>query len=297
MEDILTFNSIVKTLPAFSAAAKAESFVKASKILGIPQKSVSRYILHLEQYLGINLFMRERGKLQLTLEGSELYHATSSSFAHIMTVLNEISLSKDKTRFVIGCPQLLLSWLSRRLTCLKQLAPHFEIELVEFEYRNQNYQFEMDIIFAFGLGKWQGFESYLLFEEEVFPVCSPAFAAKFALSNNTISVEELTKLPLIHGNWALGLTWQSWFASLGVEYSPNGVNKEDLYSYLISQELAIRGDGIALAWAGVFQSNLNSGVLEEIPNLRTKSNIGYYMLLNPESPKNDIARKWWRMIS
>lgn len=297
MKTASIINPLIKTLTAFSTSARTGSFTQASKVLGIPQKSVTRNVLYLEQHLGVSLFIRERGKLHLTLEGSELYHAISSSLAHIMTTVLEISQSEDKSTIVVGCPQLLLSWVSRRLKSLKKLVPSLEIELVGFENSNQDYQIEMDIIFAFGMGKWVGFESYLLFEEEVFPVCSPAFAEKFSLLRKPISVDDLSNLPLIHGDWDIGLTWQSWFACSGVEFRLYNDYRVQSHSYLICQEKAIKGDGIALAWTGIFQSDLNSGVLEEIPGLRVKTSIGFYMLLSSESSKYEIARQWWRIIS
>lgn len=290
-------NSVVKALPAFSATARSENLFKASLLIGIPKKSISRYIFGLEQYLERPLFIRQRGKLILTPEGEKLYDATSSGLSHIISTLDEITEFRGKTILVIGCPQELLSWLSSRLKYLKQLIPYAEIELITIEYKNQTMYEGVDIIFTFGMEKFRDVDSYLLFKEEVFPVCSPAVAERFDLLNRDVIAENLFDLPLIHGDWDVGMSWQNWFTNFGVNYHTYLDDMRQASSYLMSLEMAKNGDGIALAWTGIFQSQLNQGLLVALTHLSAKSHIGYYMNLKPESPLSEVAKKWWRLIS
>ena len=67
MENSLSNNTLVKALPAFLAAARSESFAKASAILGMPKKTLNRYISQLEQYLDVALFIRQRNQLYFEL--------------------------------------------------------------------------------------------------------------------------------------------------------------------------------------------------------------------------------------
>ncbi|EAQ67723.1 Transcriptional Regulator, LysR family protein [Marinomonas sp. MED121] len=296
MKNVFVFNSIVKTLPAFLVAARTANFSKASSILGIPKKTLNRYISKLETYLEVTLFIRQRNQLYLTLEGEKLFSATSSSLGHIITTLHELSQSQQSECLKIGCPQELFSWLTYRLKSLQQLLPNIEIELITHESNRRYDKSDMDIAFAFGMGKWQGVESYLLFEEEVFPVCSPEFAKKHDLLGDTITPEQLINVPLVDGNWSVGRNWQGWFANFNLACT-NGYEKRiQTSSYLMSLEMAKQGHGIALAWSEVFQPELYDGLLVEIPKLRLKSNVGYHMILQPENPFSEIAKKWWRLI-
>lgn len=295
MNNTSIINSVVKTLPAFLATARTTNFAKASIILGIPKKTIIRYISQLEENLEVTLFTRQRNQLYLTKEGKKLFCATSSSLGHIVTTLHGISHNLEP--LIIGCPQELYSWLTQRLKTLQQFLPNTEIELITHDGCHWYNQQNIDIIFAYGMGNWQGVESYLLFEEEVFPVCSPALAEKYSLLNDPVSPEQLVNLPLIHGSWTVGRSWQNWFAGFNVACGQDYDKKMQQTSYLMSLELAKQGEGVALAWSGVFEPQLYDNLLIEIPQLRLKSNIGYYMILQPETSFADIAKKWWRLIS
>ena len=65
-------------LRAFNAVAKAGSFVKASKKLGVTQPAVTLQVRGLEDLYSIVLFVRYRHRAVLTSIGSELYEATQS---------------------------------------------------------------------------------------------------------------------------------------------------------------------------------------------------------------------------
>jgi len=60
-------------LDTFSMAAEANSFTAAAQALGLTQAAVSQRIQTLEQDLGVVLFRREKGRVQLTAAGHRLH--------------------------------------------------------------------------------------------------------------------------------------------------------------------------------------------------------------------------------
>lgn len=59
-------------LLAFEAAAKAQSFVQASKVLNISETAISRKVRLLEQHYDVPLFVRGHRSVSLTQQGAIL---------------------------------------------------------------------------------------------------------------------------------------------------------------------------------------------------------------------------------
>ena len=67
----------------FWAVSQAQSYTKASKMLGLAQPSLSQQISKLEDELGSKLFERNAGKINLTEAGQFLYSKTETILANI----------------------------------------------------------------------------------------------------------------------------------------------------------------------------------------------------------------------
>lgn len=62
-----------KWLQAFHYVARENSFTKAASCLNVGQPTISTHVSHLEEYFGVELFLRQRRKILLTLAGENLY--------------------------------------------------------------------------------------------------------------------------------------------------------------------------------------------------------------------------------
>ena len=76
-----TFLPPVGDLLAFEAAARHTSVSRAAEELHLTQSAVSRQIRQLEEQLGVELFVRERQRLQLSPAGKVLLDYTGKLFA------------------------------------------------------------------------------------------------------------------------------------------------------------------------------------------------------------------------
>ena len=66
-------------LTAFTMAARLKSFTRAAQALGVTQSSVTQNVAKLEAMMGVPLFIRRRGGLELTKSARELFEISSPS--------------------------------------------------------------------------------------------------------------------------------------------------------------------------------------------------------------------------
>ena len=162
---------ILNALPVFEQAAQAQSFTLAAQELGMTQPSVSRFVAKLEHHVGVSLFARRHNRIQLTAEGEKLYEATTLGLGRIRAVIEELG---NPSTLTIACTHgFAHMWLMERLQGLQAMLGDSEIRLTTVENTSKFSTGDVDLVIRFGNGDWTDGEAHLLFEEEVFPVCSP----------------------------------------------------------------------------------------------------------------------------
>src|SRR3546814_6150076 len=72
---------LFRSIRAFEAAARLESFAKAAQELGTTAASVSYHIRQLERQTGLHLFIRHPHKVALTAAGAAIAREASAAFA------------------------------------------------------------------------------------------------------------------------------------------------------------------------------------------------------------------------
>lgn len=289
---------LLNALPVFEVAARTESFTRAANELGMTQPSVSRFIAKLESYIGVSLFDRRHNRITLTAEGTKLYEVTALGLGHIKSVIEELSQESKVNTVTIGCTHgIAHMWLMSRVESLQTLLPGTEIRITTMEHVANFSTAEVDLAVRFGNGEWSDGEAHLLFEEEVFPVCSPSFAIQHNLQTGTperaVSPDELLSLPLLvqdlgENGW---LCWQSWFARFNVDFAPPK-SAYTIFNYAFILQAAMEGKGITLAWENLTEPYLSNKWLIELSGLRVRTGNGYFLVFSPDNPVAGIARTW-----
>ena len=118
----------------FWAVSQAQSYTKASKMLGLAQPSLSQQISKLEDELGSKLFERNSGKIKLTEAGQFLYSKTETILANIEETEEGLKQFSEKTRGVIKVG--MLSSVARNLLppaikIFSKVFPNIEINVLE----------------------------------------------------------------------------------------------------------------------------------------------------------------------
>ncbi len=93
----------IALLKTFLEVHKTRNFSKAADNLYLTAAAVSARIKQLEQHMGVTLFIRQRGNLQLTSEGERLLPHAETILLNWSRTLQEIALQPEQTaRLHIG---------------------------------------------------------------------------------------------------------------------------------------------------------------------------------------------------
>ncbi|RBW62563.1 LysR substrate-binding domain-containing protein [Ruegeria sp. A3M17] len=282
-------------LLAFEAAAKAQSFAQASKVLNISETAISRKVRLLEQHYDVPLFVRGHRSVSLTQQGAILL-ATVEKSLDLMRDVSRDMLAKHQANTVsISATNSVASlWLMPQLRKFNKSNGRIRISLVSSDSDAECLSDSMDLTILRGDGGWPGYEAKLLFGETVFPVCSPEYLKS---NPNAADLSALPELDLIevtsgHAEW---MTWRAWFSGNGV--STLSMEQAVAFNtYPLSVQAAVDGLGIALGWAHLVDPLLESGALvRPVQGASVRTESGYYLLKRPfnsASPEQLIVEDW-----
>lgn len=265
-------------LVEFEAVARLSSFTSAAQELGVTQAAVSRQVKFLEETLKTRLFHRLHRSIALTSDGEALYLVVAESMQKIAGVFDRLSNSQQQKELVIVATAAFSAFrLWPRLAGVREMEQPVHIRLNTQNFTSDLRHVEVDVAVRFGDGSWKDGSSTLLFDEEVFPVCSPSF---LEWKSRPTTLEELADLPLIDSDptYEGWMGWEEWFNSAG--YRPAKLNyalRSSLYAD--SVHAARHGQGVALGWARIVHDLLVSGELVRLPIATFKPKDAYYVVV------------------
>ena len=113
----------------FEAAARCGNFTRAAQELYVSQPAVSRMLARMEDHIGVRLFERVRGGIELTENGRILYRKISEGFNGIESAIREIEARAT------GVEPVTLSvstgftthWLMPRMSRLNEAFPSVDL--------------------------------------------------------------------------------------------------------------------------------------------------------------------------
>lgn len=180
-------------------------------------------------------------------------------------------------------------WLMPRLQRFHEAYPQVDVSLVTGERSQGMLRPDIDVAVLFGDGRFHQGESRWLFDEEVFPVCSPHL-----IHGKALSAVALQRLPLLHLKGEQASRWFDWagvFRGFGVESSPPaGQLRFDNYTLLI--QAAIAGQGVAIGWAHLVDGLVEQGLLCRPLEGSLRSERGYYVVLPPRKRRGALIERF-----
>ncbi len=284
----------MKALQAFEAAARHLNFTRAAVELNLTQTAISHQIRNLEDLLGVELFVREAGRLHLTEAGENF----AASARH---VIGEISLATDRANYeqrddtlTVGClGTFQIKSLMPSLGHFRSLFPDLILRLKTLVPNAPGIRQEYDIAIQYGVGDWPGNFAYKLGDEQVFPVCSPALLREGPPLRTPADLEHHTIIrtgsPLLVRD-----DWPFWLQKAGV---PGLSFAHELTCDLLYPAFhgAIEGLGIVMGRSAVVRHDLLRGNLVEPFGIRIQSPSAYYLVI-PQGretlPKVAAFRDW-----
>lgn len=265
-------------LVEFEAVARLSSFTLAANELGVTQAAVSRQVRFLEESLGVRLFHRLHRSIRLTGEGETLYRVVAESMQRIAGVYDRLADGNAEQELVLATTAAFSHFrVLPRLPELKRIQPQLRLRLTTQMFTADLRHNEVDIAVRYGNGKWHDGTSMLLFDEEVFPVCSPAW---LQANGAPQSLAELTKSQLIDSDstsegW---MDWETWFRSVGVQ-PPRLRYALRCSLYTDAIQAALHEQGVALGWHRLLSELLDSGELVRVTEASVKVSDSYFVVI------------------
>jgi len=239
------------TLPAFEAAARLGSFLAAAEALYLTPSAISHRIKQLEEHLGQPLFERRHRAVVLTAAGRRYLAVVREALLRLDEASAVLRAPRRERLRISAAPALGSKWLVARVAEYQQGHPDLEFTLGTATGLRPLLNGEADIGLRYGEEEWPGLLAWKLFEERVFPVCSPTLAANLQTPTDLDGVR-LLRHPL--------LSWSRWFAAAGLR-RPEPASGPTYEDALLMLEAAVAGHGVALMAATLAQPYLDEGRL------------------------------------
>ncbi|EIM99069.1 LysR family transcriptional regulator [Paraburkholderia hospita] len=265
-------------LVEFESVARLSSFTVAANELGVTQAAVSRQVKFLEDTLGVRLFHRLHRSIELTEEGEALYLVVAESMQKIAGVFDRLSSGPVQQELVLAATSAFSHFrLLPRLASLKKAQPNLQLRLSTQMFTADLRHKEIDVAVRFGNGRWSDGTATLLFDEEVFPVCSPKWVESRGMPQ---SLQDVANAALIESDstsegW---MGWEAWFNAVGLRpLRLNFALRCSLYTDAI--QAARYGEGIALGWGRLVHDLVETGELVRLPVASLKPNDAYFIVV------------------
>jgi LysR family glycine cleavage system transcriptional activator len=137
----------------------------------------------------------------------------------------------------------------------------------------------IDMAVRAGAGTWEGLTSIKLQDEQLVPVCSPAFRE----GRLPRVPADLLKVPLLHDERQ---PWSIWFEAIGLEYRDVGGGTRYTDQNLLIPA-AVAGLGVALARSSLVQADLETGRLVRLFSRSVPARSSYFIVY----PKGSQGRR------
>jgi LysR family glycine cleavage system transcriptional activator len=278
----------LNALRVFEAVARHGSFSRAADELGMTQTAVSYQIRLLEEHIGEQLFLRQPRRIVNTETAERMLPSVSKGFEHLGDAMLAAARASSETLEIHSSPTFASHWLARNLGSFQLAWPGIAVRLLRVSKITDFNRDPADISIRWGVGPWPEHECHLLGRFSFAPMLSPALAAS---AGGITEPRHLLRLPIIGAQQD---SWQTWFASAGLEPPDLSVHKRHNY---IEQGLcanaALAGQGVAILNHIYFAEELASGRLIAPFNHHCSDDIGIW-LVHPASRRNNPKIKAFR---
>lgn len=166
-------NPPLNALAAFEAAARLGSFTRAGEELCVTQAAISQHIRHIEEYLGVVLFLRRAPGVRLTPDGERYYRAVSGA----LDILRRESARLRRgagTLSVVAEASFANRWLAPRVSRFCERHPDIDIRIAPHP-GHPVLGPEVDIIIRRDMTASPDLYVLDLPEERLFPVFGPDY--------------------------------------------------------------------------------------------------------------------------
>ncbi|MFT4065950.1 LysR family transcriptional regulator [Paraburkholderia sp.] len=240
----------------FEAAARCGNFTRAAQELYVSQPAVSRMLARMEDHLGVRLFERVRGGIELTENGRILYQKISEGFSGIESAIREIEARATGVETVTLSVSTAFTthWLMPRMSRLHRAFPSVDLRFQLISGRIGGPLVDVDLGMRFLHDDDIDENAVLVMPEALLPLCNQRYHeiarsdAGRAQGDTVIVMDDEER------------GWHERFHA----FTSKARHVQGMLSfsdYAIVVQAALLGQGIALGWLNVTSHWLAQGAL------------------------------------
>ncbi|KWT92079.1 MULTISPECIES: transcriptional regulator GcvA [unclassified Variovorax] len=245
-------------LKCFEATGRLLSVSNAATELFVTPAAVSRQIKTLEQFLGVKLFKRIPGGLELTVAGARFLSDVTPLFSALREATNVVMGGGFRRHSLkLRSPATFaVKWLIPRLASFHREHPDIDVQLSTSPAPLRFDREDIDAGIELGDGQWPRTKAQRLVANELVPVTSARNAAG---SKPLRTPEDLEGETLLH-SMARPDDWQLWLQACDAPHV-NGYRGMKYETSLLAYQAAAEGHGVAIAQKAIVERELATGVL------------------------------------
>lgn len=275
---------------AFEASGRLLSITKAAEELAVTPAAVSRQVKTLEVYLGVALFERVHGRLELTSAGARYLSELMPIFSSLKEATTVLRAAGRRVRVLrIRSPATFaVRWLIPRLASFHKLHSDIDVQLTTSSAPLNFEREKIDGGIELGTGKWPRMKVQRLVPNELIPVAAPSRKVK--------SQGKLKGETLLH-SMARPEDWGLWLKAAGFA---DDINRREMHyeTSLLAYQAAVEGHGVAIAQRALVRRELEEGSL--VTPFRTvldRASFTYYFAWPVERKESDEMQAFRTWLS
>jgi LysR family glycine cleavage system transcriptional activator len=281
---------MVKPLPplnairAFEAASRHLNLSRAAEELGVTQGAISKQVIALEDFIGVQLFVREPGGLRLTNEGGSLKEAIAPAFTTLSEAFARYSRRSPRSNVVrISTTASFASqFIVPRLQLFRDRFPDIDLEFITTIRLVDLTREEFDIAVRYGGGQWDGVISTPVSEAVLLPVCTPDVLARGGGSLLSL-LATARRIQCSAYN-----EWRDWAEIEKFDLSklpPTMVIEE----FQVALTAALASQGLALLPEILVRDRIKRGELVAFSPARVKTEYNFFIVHTPNAPRRPVV--------
>lgn len=277
----------LRALRAVEAVSRLGSVARAGEELRVSPGAISQQIAIAEATLGFTVFERGARGMKVTWRAEEICAHLTAGFSRLSQAMALAEGVREDVLTISVAPVFAARWLIWRLASFQAAHPDVKVRLDASVGLVDPGRGDVDLCIRVGRGNWPGMLVERLFPQIVFPVASPALAARLA------SPADLVRVPVIrepHPNFG----WGAWLAP--DEPAPGDLPDGPVFSDAsLCLDAAISGSGVFLTFETLAVDALAHGRLVE-PFTRRRATENAYWFVTGEGrkppPPVKLFRSW-----
>ena len=262
------------------------SIARASEELNVTPAAISHQVKALEEWLGVRLFQRLNGALQLTPAGLTYLGGVSQGLDTLWDITEQIAVQDERSTLNVVVPQsIAASWLVPRLHRYHELRPDMEIRISVLTPPIDFGQHMMDIGVAFGWEVTSDLERMPWLRYDIVAACSPRLLEG---ADAIRTPQDLSRARLLHDD-ALRIhdrmDWRQWLERFGVDGVDlaNGIRfSHATHAY----QMATDGHGVVLAKSALIADAVAKGRLVTLFDYAIPSELRYELVYSEAMARN-----------